>query len=270
MLHSAQQPSSTRNGALLKERLSADGYLLLRGLLDRGTVLRARTTVLDYLDCPSVTSRRMEGRSGIAVHPDVTAVTEAPELWELFESHIFEKKQPALTFSYKWLRAVKPGGYTGVHWDNVYMGLGETNQLYTVWIPLGDIGVEGGTLAICPGTHCLPSFGRLRQTYGTMDVDRDKVAGWFTEDPMEVVELFGSRWLTENFRMGDVLIFGMHTLHASTTNLTDRVRLSCDVRFQPKDDKADSRWVGSECIGHTSHGKVKLQPMAEARMQWGL
>ena len=33
------------------------------------------------------------------------------------------------------------------------------------------------------------------------------------------------------------LIFGLYTLHASTTNLTDKFRISCDIRFQPAGEK---------------------------------
>ena len=259
----------------LQQRLDKDGYLLLRGLLDRDTVIRARTTVMDHLDGRNCTaSRKMEGSSGIAVHPDVQAVTEAPQLWDLFRHRLLsgDEEEPCdfLTFRYKWLRAVAQDEFTGAHWDTVYMGRGDTKRLYTVWIPFGDIPVEQGTLAVCPGSHRLSSFARLRETYGRLDVDQDRTEGWFTKDPMEIVEKFGSQWLTANFRMGDVLIFGMHTIHASTTNMTGELRLSCDVRFQPASDRTDPRWVGDACSGHSSHGKEKLKTMEEARREWGL
>ena len=60
--------------------------------------------------------------------------------------------------------------------------------------------------------------------------------------------------------MGDVILFGMHTMHASTTNLTSRFRLSCDVRFQPASEPADNRWVAGG-PGHTVHGIKELVPM---------
>ena len=173
-----------------------------------------------------------------------------------------------MTFNYKWLRAIGNEQYTGAHCDYVYMGQGSPN-LHTVWIPFGDIPVEQGTLAMCPESHRLPSFSRLRETYGRMDVDRDAIEGWFTKEPMEIVEKFGSRWVTGDFYAGDVILFGMHTMHASTTNLTNRFRLSCDVRYQPASEPADKRWVG-EGIGHTIHGLQHLQPMEEARAVWGV
>ena len=47
-----------------------------------------------------------------------------------------------------------------------------------------------------------------------------------------------------------MIVFGMHMMHASTTNTTDRWRVSCDVRFQPAADPVDPRWAGDHPIGH--------------------
>jgi len=40
-----------------------------------------------------------------------------------------------------------------------------------------------------------------------------------------------SQWVGEDFKMGDVVIFGIKTLHMSTTNTTDQFRISCDTRW---------------------------------------
>ena len=45
------------------------------------------------------------------------------------------------------------------------MGRGTVDGLFTVWMPLGDVKVEHGALAICDGSNILPSYGRIRQTY---------------------------------------------------------------------------------------------------------
>jgi hypothetical protein len=47
-----------------------------------------------------------------------------------------------------------------------------------------------------------------------MDVDRDHVEGWFSDDPREITEKSGGRWLTTNFSPGDILTFGLYTMHA--------------------------------------------------------
>ena len=184
-------------------------------------------------------SVNLKGRAGIAHHPDVLAAVESPSLFEFFAGYFNE---PAVTFPYKWLRAVGNEEYTGAHYDVVYMGLG-SSRLHTTWIPMGDIPVELGTLAVCVGSHRLDSFAPLRNTYGRGDVDRDGIDGWFTSDPLEVTQKFGGQWRTADFSAGDVMIFGMYTLHASTTNITHRYRLSCDVRYQPASHPMDARWT---------------------------
>ena len=269
------------NVAALRARMAEDGYLLLRGLIDRNKVLRARHTILAHMQEQNALTPNtpllegvmprggrsvpMMGRKGIAHHAHVMDVLEGEELFGFFDAYF---GQPALSFNYKWLRGVGNEQYTGAHFDFVYMGQGSPN-LHTVWIPFGDAPVEHGALAMCVGSNHLPAFARLRQTYGRMDVDRDKIEGWFTKDPMEIVEQFGGQWATTNFRAGDVIFFGMHTMHASTTNLTNRFRLSCDVRFQPAADPADKRWVG-DGIGHTALGKLPLRPIEEVRAEWGV
>lgn len=266
----------------LQARMAEDGYLLLRGLIPREQVLQARRTILEHMQSrqaltPGLPAMEgvmprggrsvpMMGRKGIAHHPQVLAVIEHPALFAFFDAFF---GTPSLTFNYKWLRAVGNEQYTGAHFDTVYMGRGSTH-LHTVWIPLGDLSIEQGVLAMCRGSHNLASFERLRQTYGRMDVDRDRTEGWFTRDPMEIVEQFGGEWLVSDYRAGDVMIFGMHTMHASTTNLTNRFRLSCDVRYQPAADPADSRWVGADGTGHTALGKEPLRTMEEARREWGV
>ena len=65
----------------------------------------------------------------------------------------------------------------------------------------------------------------------------------------------GGRWLTaEKYEAGDVLIFGMFTVHESLDNATDRIRLSTDTRYQLASEPIDERWVGA-VPGHSEAGK---------------
>lgn len=262
----------------LWQRLDEDGYLLLRGLIERETVLSAREVVLQHMqaqrallpDRPVLEgvmpqggrSVRMMGGVGIAHHPAVLSVLENPALFKLFEGLFCE---PTLTFPFKWLRAIGNEEYTGAHFDYVYMGRGSQN-LYTVWIPFGDIPITQGTLAVCRGSHKLDSFARIRDTYGRMDIDRDGISGWFERDPMQIIERFGGQWQGADYNAGDVIIFGMHTMHASTTNLSNRFRLSCDVRYQPAGDPVDERWKR----GGSGHYGEARRDMESARAEWGL
>jgi len=79
----------------------------------------------------------------------------------------------------------------------------------------------------------------------------------------------GGRWKTTSYQAGDVILFGMYTMHASTTNTTDRFRLSRDVRFQPARDPVDNRWGGHNPTGHEASDQP-IKPMAESRQAWEL
>jgi len=268
----------------LRRRMADDGYLLIRGLIDREKVMTSRRRIMEYMSEQEALvpgepvlegvmpqdgrGVNMMGRKGVTHHPDVRLTLEAEELFD-FWSRFFD--EPARTFDYKWLRAVGHEAFTGAHYDVVYMGRGSGN-LHTTWLPMGDIQIEQGTLAICVGSHNLPGFEKVRSTYGRMDVDRDRVAGWFSGDPLEITEKFGGQWKTTRFQAGDILCFGMFTMHGSTTNTTHRYRLSCDVRFQPASDPVDERWVGENPVGHYGwHSEPdRLKPMEAARAEWGV
>jgi hypothetical protein len=60
----------------------------------------------------------------------------------------------------------------------------------------------------------------------------------------------GGRWLSAEYRQGDILIFGMKTVHASLDNQTRSFRISTDSRYQPASEPIDDRWIGENPVGH--------------------
>merc|ERR1712232_77482 len=94
------------------------------------------------------------------------------------------------TFDFKWLRAVCPGDSSGFHMDSVYMGAGSP-ELLTCWIPMLDVPLELGGLAVMPDTHTSAAYEQMRTTYGKIDQDRDDVGGnlWFTQNPEELLKI---------------------------------------------------------------------------------
>lgn len=267
----------------LNERLEEDGYLLVRGMHDRDRVMSARRIVCEALQAEGKLAPGTDpmdaviadgakgafwgGRKGVTHHDDMIALLEDPQLMGFF-SFLFD--QPTRTFDYKWLRTVATGDFTGAHYDVVYMGRG-SGRLHTTWTPLGDTPTEHGSLVLCLGSHREAGFQKVRDTYGRMDVDRDHVQGNFEDDADVILERFGGKLGTADFRAGDVLIFGMYTMHMSTTNLTDRFRLSTDTRFQPASDPIDERWVGANPIAHYGwNAGDRNVAMADARARWGV
>jgi hypothetical protein len=266
--------------AALQTRMAEDGYLLLRGLQKPDTVRATRDFLLaklaenDQLDTgyPREAGVAREGARGGFLGGSRTMtrdqtflnLVESPEIMG-FCTHFLQGD--VRTFDYKWLRVIGPGDFSGAHFDVVYMGRG-THNLYTCWTPITDVPYEMGPLAILTGSHRAEGFRRVRETYGRMDVDRDKVQGAFSSDPMELVDKFGGQWQTSEFQMGDVLLFGMFTMHSSLTNVSDRFRITTDTRYQRADEPIDERWIGENPIAHYGWQKGETVTMEEARKTW--
>lgn len=263
----------------LYARFKADGYLLIRGLYDPEKVKTARRFLLRKLDeneqldrvhpvsdgIPAEGKRGMfmGGNSAVTHQREFLNLVESPEVLGFFEDFF---DAPVITYDYKWLRVVQPSGFTGAHYDIVYMGRG-TQHVLTCWTPIGDVPLEMGPLAILIGSH---RFDLIKQTYGEMDVDRDNVTGSFSNDPIELVDRYGGQWGTSSFKTGDVLIFGMFTMHGSLDNTTNRYRLSADTRFQRADEPVDERWIGDDPIAHYAWMQGETVPMDEMRKRWGV
>ncbi|HEX2035543.1 MAG TPA: phytanoyl-CoA dioxygenase family protein [Chloroflexota bacterium] len=256
--------------AALRARIKEDGYLLLRRYLDPEVVLAARREVVQKLDAVGLIDRRyplaeaiFSGDTSQITKIDRKAFAKDLRTGQALRTLCFSGRmvafyegflgQEVLPLNYIWVRNVRVGAATGCHFDWVYMGRG-TRNLYTSWTPLGSVPFSDGPLAILEGSH---TWEELQGTYGALDVDRDRDnnpyrGGWLTKDPNEPQRRYGGRWLTAEFEPGDLLVFGMFTLHCSLDNRSpqNRIRLSTDTRYQPASEPADERWVGEEPFGH--------------------
>ena len=260
----------------LRRRFEQDGYLYLPGLLDRQDVLAARQEALQRLDQMGYLDPRYPLLEGVS-KAGVTQ-TFIPELAKdnlplqkvLYTGPMMAFYEGFLGgavrhFDYTWCRAKTSGRETATqpHYDVVFMGRG-TKKLYTSWTPLGDVPMEMGGLMILEHSHRLE---QVKATYGQMDVDvyctnypdaaeiesgakQWQKGGAYTSDAVAARLELGGRWLTTDYQAGDVLVFGMYTMHASMDNQTDRFRLSTDTRYQLASEPVDERWVGENPIAH--------------------
>jgi hypothetical protein len=251
------------DAAGLRKRFEEDGYLYVRGALDREAVLRARSLVIKHLAaqgnvlvpgkeeegvlyerCMAGCIPFMEGKNDLTHSPEVLEVLAGERIQRLMSTVLDSK---VVTFDFKWLRAAWKTFFTGCHLDRVYMGRGSQNVV-TTWIPFDDATLELGALAVLRSSHRLPGFKHLQETYGNLDVEKDNFTGtgWFGTDPREVAALDpGAQWMSGDYSAGDLIMFGMRTIHMSTANVTDRVRISCDIRWQPAADPQDERYFGA-------------------------
>ncbi|MFE1746220.1 phytanoyl-CoA dioxygenase family protein [Coleofasciculus sp. H7-2] len=261
----------------LRLRMQQDGYLYLPALLNPQEVCQSRQEIAELLaaegclepghsilDCVAKSGLKMHFRPDLAVQsPALKQLLYSGQMMEFYQAFLGGDVRP---FDYTWLRAVAPGHGTYAHCDIVYMGRG-THELYTTWTPLGDVSLEMGGLIILEKSHRLES---IKNYYGCKDVDsycaNRKTAqlyasgekwwnGALSKNPVSLRKKYGGRWLTADFKAGDVLIFGMFTIHASLDNHSQQIRLSSDSRYQLASEPVDERWVGKNPIGHSAAGK---------------
>ncbi len=268
----------------LKERIAADGYLLIRGLHDKETVHRARRRILEKLaakrmiapetplmdgifnrDYPEPTSTGSMGNKALTQLPEFKAVVEGAPVMGFFKRFLGGE---ARTFDFKWLRTAGPGSGSPIHYDIVFMGRG-TQDLYSCWTPFGDVSLDMGPIVFCLGSN---RFEKVRATYGQADVDRDMIEGHFSDNPLEIVEKFGGHWATTTFSAGDVIIFSMFLMHASLVNTSDKIRITADTRYQLASEPIDERWVGEEPKGHYAwkQENAQIESLETSRQRWGV
>lgn len=266
----------------LRRRMEEDGYVFLPRYLHRDDVMACRREILERVASEGALRSGTDIMEGI-LNDDV-AIQFRPDLTRqsarllnlLFEGRMigfFERfiGGPIRHLNFIWLRAVSPGLGTAPHGDSVFMNRG-TTKLYTAWTPLGDIDRRLGGLMILENSHKLE---HIKREYGQRDVDTycedDPNAeeyrstgkwqwnGQLSDDPVELRDQLGGRWLTADYRAGDLLLFSLYTVHASLDNQTEHLlRLSTDTRYQLAAEPVDERWVGENPIGHGPDAKKSI------------
>ena len=224
-----------------RQRLVRDGYLFLRSFLPPADLAAVESAILaavaatagwiaegtdptEWRPGPSVASesyddpdflamyRRVQSLQSfheLAHHPLVVSVVQA-----LLEDDVFVHSNHVA-------RVVGPSARvepTRVHQDwRPVQGAADT---LTVWLPLADIPPPLGGLRILEGS----------QTGGVVPFDPERESIRIDNDD--------PRWRTASYRRGDALIFHSLTVHAGRPNTTDRLRRSCEFRYQRVSDPA--------------------------------
>ncbi len=264
------------NGGELRSRLAEDGYLLLRGLLDRDEILAAREEVFSRLQevgevrIPvsdgifTGTSQRREtvddlGQfwQSVSEGPRLRRMSHGSRIREIMDVIFGEASRP---HDYIFLRPGVVGRSTHLHYDLPFFARG-SQRIHTVWIALGDI-----PLVILEGSnHFLDLLDPIRAIdYDSADTPQVQMTG----DTVRFARDRGARLLTTNFAAGDLVVFTMQIMHGTIDNHSplNRIRLSCDVRWQPAADPIDPRYCGPNPSGTTGAGYGELngaKPLTE-------
>ncbi|MBI3862642.1 MAG: phytanoyl-CoA dioxygenase family protein, partial [Planctomycetia bacterium] len=257
-------------------------------VLDRDAVLAARNEVFTRLaevgeiaepvaaGIATGASRRREASPDLGVFwksvsegQALRNVTHSGRLAEL-AGLLFDA--PARPHDYLFLRPAPVGNATDLHYDFPFFA-GGASQIVTCWLPLGEIPVCDGPLAVVENSHRFEDLiAPLRSARLTGDPQAFAAAQAVAyqsaaTDTLEFVIARQTRLLTTHFQPGDVVIFSGFTMHGSFDNHSPlrRVRLSVDVRYQPAADRHDDpRFFGPNPIGAKggSYGEQKAaQPL---------
>jgi hypothetical protein len=225
----------------LRSRVRSEGYVFLRGLIDRALV--ERSAAVAYGSFQSAGWLEPGGPPEQAAIGLPVRTSEPAQAWTdpgyrrwaaspAFNRLPYEESFRALmltlmgnrAFVYptKVARYVYPSRLVPTH-KGMYVhqdfSVAGVMDMFTCWVPMMDIPRDLGGLCIKPGSQ----GGRLVRPH----LLRDDARGWLTTD----------------YRAGDVLVFHCLTAHAAAPNRTDRMRLSGEYRWQLSDDPVPRRVV---------------------------
>jgi hypothetical protein len=223
----------------LRDLIATDGYVFMRGLLDPNTVraigrrglgaLQAAGWTMPTCDpvvaAPQLPVRavRMRDAFGQAGYRDIVRdpgfnslpfTTPLADLMHQLlgpDGFCYPLKIPRVVYPVSFVPH-QPGNFAHKDYNAV-------QDMFTCWVPLGDIPHTLGGLAIEPGSQ---HHARIH--------------------PHPINDL-PSGWRTTDYHPGDVLVFHCLTTHAALTNHTQRMRFSAEYRFQLADQPAPRRLV---------------------------
>jgi hypothetical protein len=227
----------------LRTRYSADGYVLLRGVLPADSVRRMRTA---YLEAYAAARKVLDPfpQHGLKGHPAYDFV-RGQRFRDFVEQPVFQDLAARLTgatvapIRRTPLRHFPAGSKVAsrAHIDGTYIE-GSPTEVITVWTPLGDCKVQGGSLMYLEGSHMMDLPERVR---GAAPMDRTSDVRPITHDLKWMADTACSRWLTADFAAGDVVVHSPRIVHA-TLDAAAGERVSADVRFRRVDSPCDPRW----------------------------
>ena len=222
---------------VLQDQIASTGYALIRDLLPQDSVRSVLADVANVLSTAQWLSAESDPldcvpRHGLAYgDPDPVFKRVYQEVFNLESFHALPH-QPALRSVMKMLvgdevlvhpkpigRLIFPNcDRLVVHAHQDYEFMGGDPEFFTVWIPLHDCPVEVGPLRILEGSHRFGIQQHQREGLHVPEIPVDTVAG--------------DEWVGGRVHAGDVLIFHSLTVHAASPNLSERMRISLDCRFQ--------------------------------------
>lgn len=191
-----------------------------------------------------------------------------------------------------------PGEPHGFHSNSIFTCRG-TKLLLCAWVPLHDITLSSGPLAIVQGSSSHDAFKKIRSTYGQYDIENGSIHGdgCLTRE-VEKLSGFGVTHhrnpytgkleeidecpiVTTSFEAGDLVLSTVYTLMSYLTNTSDSWRVAASTYWVMDGDDVgpDPRYKddgNGTCVGmqkwleNRDDTKKFPRSMEEATNEWGL
>ncbi len=237
-----------------------DGYLVLRNAIDAETVLATREAYLATFDSSlcrdgnvreGVFSGHLPNEQpdhGIKGHPaydfvrsSAFAVLADHPVFSDIAAALLDK--PVKRVPRTPLRHFIKGSNRAsrAHTDRTYLDE-PVESCVTLWVPLGDCPIAAGSLMYLEGSHKLPDIEARLRDHAPRDRASDSRP--ISHDLSWVADRANSRWLTADFKAGDIVAHVPTIVHASLDPAIDYMRVSTDLRYISADLPLDARWQG--------------------------
>jgi phytanoyl-CoA hydroxylase len=128
----------------------------------------------------------------------------------------------------------------------------DQTEMLTVWFPLWDATVENGCLMVWPNSHRQGLIDHC-PGYDGLQIPRKLVRGEPKTLPMQ---------------RGDVLFMHRLTMHASHPNLSQNVRWSFDLRYNPIGQPTGRGHYPGFIVRSRAHPETELRDPAEWARLW--
>lgn len=224
--------------AEIRRSFDENGYLFFKGALDAGTVLRAKEDISSvlrqqgFMQKGSAEPRATPGASAVEVDSGPLyrlkspgKLMASPELQKAVDIAFGEKVRVARSIGFRYSMPTDAPYLTPPHQDHFYIR--ETDEFRMIWIPLMDLEIANGGLAIAAGSH----------RHGLREhVEFDGVYSYFFKGrPQKGVrpEDIRGQWTSSRFEVGDLLMFHSCAVHRAIPNTSGLVRLSLNTITYP-------------------------------------
>ena len=222
----------------IRRSFEENGYLFFKGALNPETVLRARSDIAGvlqqqgYMQKGSAEPRATLGASAVEVDfgplyrlASPWELMASPELQEAVDISFGEKVRVGRSIGFRYSMPTDAPYLTPPHQDHFYIR--ETDEFRMIWVPLMDMEIANGGLAIAAGSH----------QHGLQEhVEFDGVYSYFfkgrTQKGVRPEDIHGG-WTSSRFEVGDLLMFHSCAVHRSLPNVSGLIRLSLNTITYP-------------------------------------